>query len=44
MWTVVLRDSIWSLPSASRHYFRRTGSEMMVGISIFGAAEPKALN
>jgi hypothetical protein len=25
-------------------YFRRAGSETTVGISIFGAAEPKALN
>ena len=25
-------------------YFRRAGSEMMVGISTFGAASPNALN
>jgi putative SOS response-associated peptidase YedK len=31
-------------PSASRHYFRRAGNEMMVGISMLGAAERKALN
>jgi hypothetical protein len=28
----------------SPSYFRRAGSEMMVGISMFGAAEPRALN